>query len=60
MPPGEYVLDAVTAHGHTIACRDGSETGELLLANDTQLIGRRIELDDSITGGSVAAQTSLF
>lgn len=60
LPPGEYVLDAVTAHGHTIACRDGSETGELLLANDTQLIGRRIELDDSITGGSVAAQTSLF
>ncbi|MEU2040393.1 hypothetical protein [Nocardia niwae] len=57
---GEYVLDAVTAHGHTIACHNGSETGELLLVNDTQLVGRRIELDDSITAAPVAAQTSLF
>lgn len=57
---GEYVLDAVTAHGHTIACHDGSETGELLLVNDSPLIGRRIELDDSITAAPVAAQTSLF
>ncbi|MFC6010864.1 hypothetical protein [Nocardia lasii] len=58
--PGEYVLDAVTAHGHTLACRDPAGAGELVLVNDTKLIGRRIELDPTITAVAEPTQTSLF
>ncbi|MFD4430469.1 hypothetical protein [Nocardia sp. NPDC058497] len=57
---GEYVIDAVTAHGHTIACVDEAGAGELVLVNDTRLIGRRIELDATITAAPRPAQTSLF
>ncbi|MFE6921475.1 hypothetical protein ACFVAV_10560 [Nocardia sp. NPDC057663] len=57
---GEYVIDAVTAHGHTIACVDEAGAGELVLVNDSRLIGRRIELDAAITAASRPAQTSLF
>ncbi|MFD5179032.1 hypothetical protein ACFWM1_24720 [Nocardia sp. NPDC058379] len=57
---GEYVLDAVTAHGHTIACADDAGDGELVLVNDSRLIGRRIELDPTITAVTAPAQTSLF
>nr|WP_280220338.1 DUF2797 domain-containing protein [Nocardia neocaledoniensis] len=57
---GEYVLDAVTAHGHTIACADDAGDGELLLVNDSRLIGRRIVLDPTITATAAPVQTSLF
>ncbi|MFG1774491.1 hypothetical protein ACGFIX_33340 [Nocardia salmonicida] len=58
--PGEYVIDAVTAHGHTIACRDPAGASELVLVNDTRLVGRRIELDPTIAAVPEPAQTSLF
>ncbi|MGW5319599.1 hypothetical protein [Nocardia thailandica] len=59
---GEYVLDAVTAHGHTLACRadSGDGDGELILVDDSRLIGRRIDLDDTITTTPEPAQAGLF
>lgn len=59
-PTGEYVLDAVTAHGHTLACRADSGDGELALVDDSRLIGRHIELDDTITTTPEPAQGGLF
>ncbi|MFF0544362.1 DUF2797 domain-containing protein [Nocardia thailandica] len=59
-PTGEYALDAVTAHGHTLACRAESGDGELVLVDDSRLIGRRIELDDTITATPEPAQAGLF
>ncbi|MFC4372875.1 hypothetical protein ACFO5K_02075 [Nocardia halotolerans] len=58
--PGEHLLDAVAAHGHTIACRDPAGASELLLVNDSRLIGRRIHLDPDIIAVPEPAQTSLF
>ncbi|MFD6222686.1 hypothetical protein [Nocardia asteroides] len=57
---GEYVLNAVTAHGHTIACADEAGAAELVLVNDSRLVGRRIELDATISAVGAPAQTSLF
>ncbi|KAF0845454.1 DUF2797 domain-containing protein [Nocardia caishijiensis] len=57
---GEYVFDAVAAHGHTLACRDRAGAAELVLVNDSRLVGRRIELDPTIDVTPEPAQTSLF
>ncbi|MEV6060305.1 hypothetical protein AB0L62_09880 [Nocardia asteroides] len=54
------MLNAVTAHGHTIACADEAGAAELVLVNDSRLVGRRIELDATISAVAAPAQTSLF
>lgn len=55
----EYVVDGLDALGHTILCQNGDES-ELTLIEENRFIGRRLQLDDSITGSPTAVQTSLF
>lgn len=56
----EFVLHATDALGHTLLCRDGDTSPDLLLVNDSRFIGRRIELDEAIEHRPSSAQTSLF
>lgn len=58
--PGEYVLDAVDAHGHVLLCRAGDGSPDLVLVNESPFIGRRITLDDSIENKPSATQIGLF
>lgn len=58
--PGEYVLDAVDAHGHTLLCRESDGSAELVLVNESPFIGRRITLDDAIENKPSATQIGLF
>lgn len=58
--PGEYVLDVVDAHGHTMLCREGDGSPDLVLVNESPFIGRRIALDDSIENKPPATQIGLF
>jgi hypothetical protein len=56
----EFVLDATDALGHTLLCRDGDGSPDLLLVNDSRFVGRRIELDETIENRPSSVQTSLF
>jgi len=57
---GEYVLDAVDAHGHVLLCRAADDSPELVLVDESPFVGRRIVLDDSIENRPAAAQMGLF